>query len=272
MQNSLIKYIDLYYTFIKNCLMREMEYRGNYILMVFTTAFLNIYFLVYYLVLVNRTGNNFLGWNKYELLFFMATEVICHSMFMAFCFYNVFSLPEQVRTGNFDFILLKPISARFLLSTRNFNFSTFTQILLGIGIAIYSLFHLDVKIDALKIIIYIAFILNSVFIMYLIGFTLMTLSFFFTKVSSSGSILPYRGFFALYWFARRPEEIYTNTMIRALTYGIPLLVLINLPSKWIVKSVDLNTIIWSIVVTPVFFIISQLLWRYGIKHYSSASS
>lgn len=266
------KYLDLYCTFIKNCLIREMQFRGNYLLMVITTAFLNLYFLVYYLVLIERVGNNFLGWDKYQLLFFLSTEIICHSLFMAFCFYNVFSLPEQIRTGNLDFLLLKPVSTRFLLSTRYFNFATFTQTLLGLGLGIYSLIHLEVTITTGKILFYLLFILNSVFLMYLIAFTIMILAFFFIKVSASGSILPYRGFFALYWFARRPEEIYTNLIIMILTYGIPLLLIINLPAKWVVKSVNGWLIVWSLVLTPVLFGITQWIWKIGLKRYESASS
>lgn len=272
MKFTVFKYISLYFSFFKNCLMREMEFRGNYILMVVASIFLNLYFLIYYMILVNRLGNNFLGWGRYEMLFFVATEVICHATFMSLCFYNVFSLPDQVRTGNFDFILIKPINARFMISTRNINFAAFTQALLGVGLAIYSLMQLNVKITLLKVTVYVAFIINSIFLMYLIGFCLMVLAFFFTKVSASGSILPYRGFFALYWFARRPEEIYSNVVVMFLTYCIPLTLIINLPAKWMVKAVSVNTLLWSLVVTPVFFALSHWFWKVGLKRYQSASS
>ncbi len=269
---TLLKYLDLYISFIKNCLVREMQFRGNYLLMVITTAFLNVYFLIYYMVLIERVGNNFLGWNQYQLLFFLSTEVICHSLFMAFCFYNVFSLPEQIRTGSLDFLLLKPVSTRFLLSTRYFNFATFTQSLLGLCLGIYAFSHLDIKITFGKVILYVLLIINSVFIMYLISFLIMILAFFFVKISASGSILPYRGFFSLYWFARRPEEIYTNLMIMVMTYAIPLLLIINLPAKWMVKSVDGSLVLYTFVFSSLFFAFTQWLWRIGLKRYQSASS
>lgn len=268
----ILKYLYLYYSFIKNCLMREMQFHKNFLLTVLTTTFLNAYFLVYYLILIQRMGNNFLGWHRFQMLFFMATEVICHSLFMAFGFYNVFSLPEQIRTGSFDYTLLKPMSPRFILSTRYFNFATFTQVFVGIGLAIYSLVNLEFIFDFWKIFLYIIFILNSVFIMYLIGFTIMVFSFFFVKISASGSVLPYRGFFALYWFARRPEEIYSKTFLLLLTYVLPLLLIVNVPAKWMVRSLDGSLIIWTIFFTPLFFVFTSFLWKIGLKNYQSASS
>lgn len=272
MIKSIKKYATIYYMFIRSCLIKEMERRGNFVLMSITTSFLNLYFIFYYLVLAARLDNNFLGWNKYELLFFLGTEILCHSTFMATCFYNVFTLPDHVRTGSFDFLLIKPINTRFLLSTRNFNLSTFSQVFLGIGLTTYSYLKLGFNFSLFKLLVYIVLILNSVFIMYLIAFVLMSLSFYFTKISSYGSVLPYRGFFAIYWFARRPANIFSPGIIQILTYFIPVLLIVNLPCKWMIRVTSTQTIIWSFVFSPIFFLLSQILWKKGLKKYESASS
>ena len=272
MIKSIKKYLTIYYMFVRSCLMKEMERRGNFLLMSVTTTFLNLYFLFYYLVLADRMSNNFLGWSKNELLFFLGTEILCHSTFMATCFYNVFTLPDHVRTGSFDFLLIKPVNTRFLLSTRNFNFSTFSQILFGIALTTYSYIKLGFKFSLAKLLLFIILILNSVMIMYLIGFTLMCLAFYFTKISSYGSVLPYRGFFAIYWFARRPENIFSSHVIQLLTYVCPVLLIVNLPCKWMIRSTSPITIIWAFVFSILFFALSHMLWKKGLQKYESASS
>lgn len=249
-----------------------MQYRGNFLLMSFTTMFLNIYFLAFYLILAKLTNNNFLGWNKDELIFFLGTEIICHSLFMSFCFFNVFTLPEKIRTGDFDFILVKPMSSRFLLSTSQFDISMFTQTVLGIGLCIYAFIKLQIKLSIGRLALYILFIINGVILMYLISFTLMSAAFFFGRISSSGTSFPYRCFFSLYWFARRPENIFSTSTIHILTYMCPVLLIVNLPTKIMIKTVDYVTIIYALILTPICFALTHLLWKKGLKRYESASS
>lgn len=266
------KYLTVFLFFIRNSYIREMQYRANFFLMSFTTMFLNIYFLIFYLVLAMLTNNNFLGWNCDELLFFLGTEIICHSLFMSFCFFNVFTLPEKIKTGDFDFILLQPINTRFMLSTNQFDTSMFVQSFLGVGLCIYSLIKLEMKVSLIKFLLYVLFVINGVILMYLCAFMLMTLSFFFGRVFSTGTNFPYRGFFSLYWFARRPENIYTATTIKFLTYVCPLLLIINLPVKIMIKSVDKTTIIFALLFTILLFKASQIIWKKGLRRYESAGS
>ena len=93
MIKSIKKYLTIYYMFVRSCLMKEMERRGNFLLMSVTTTFLNLYFLFYYLVLADRMSNNFLGWSKNELLSLGQRYcVIRHLWRPAFTMYSLFRI------------------------------------------------------------------------------------------------------------------------------------------------------------------------------------
>lgn len=266
------KYIGLYLLFLRTSFIREMNYRFNFILMAVTTIFLNVYFIAFYLVLAQLSNDNFLGWNKYQLLFFLGTEIICHSLFMSFCFYNVFSLPEEINTGNFDFLLLQPVNTRFNLSTSHIDISMFTQTILGVGLCVFSACNLKLTVTLAEIAVYIVLIINSIFLMYLISFGLMSISFFFGKIFTSGSSFPYRGFFSLYWFARRPQSIYPKIFNNILTYVIPLMLIINLPVNTILNDINYHLTLYAFLTTFVVYKITTKIWRKGLLRYESAGS
>lgn len=137
------RYVKLYFCFLRNCLVREMEFRANFIIgmigNLIQLAFTLIFFgVVYYNV------KTIAGWNVFETMFLLATNHLINSLYSALLGGNVTAISSHVETGSLDFILTKPVNHQFLVSTRHIDMGGFTNALLSFPIFWYSLNHLNV--------------------------------------------------------------------------------------------------------------------------------
>ena len=131
--------------FLRNSLVREMTFRGNFVITVLTRAFwfaaqLTLFDIIY------RSVSTINDWTRSEYFAFMATGMLMNAVIEAFFMPNCANFSELIRTGNLDFALLKPIDTQFLISFEKIDFAMLNQILLAGSLLVYSLHRLDLSI------------------------------------------------------------------------------------------------------------------------------
>src|SRR5215210_1114803 len=127
----------------RNSLIREMSFKANFILWMFVELLWFVGQIVFIEVLfmyVDRIGD----WSKWEVVLLVGTHQLIGQLFQAFFYVNVANLPELVRTGKLDFMLLLPVDPQFSVSTRQFGLDNVVNALVGVAIVIFSLFKLRV--------------------------------------------------------------------------------------------------------------------------------
>jgi len=101
-------------TFFRNSIVREMAFRGNFLIEVVTNAFwFGAQLIFFTLIFGNVKEMN--GWTRDQFFAFMATGMIINTLIEAFFMPNCANFSELIRTGNLDFALLKPIDTQFLI-------------------------------------------------------------------------------------------------------------------------------------------------------------
>ena len=85
--------------------------------------------------LVDRIGD----WTKWEVVLLVGTHQIIAQLFQAFFFVNVANIPELVRTGRLDSLLVLPIDSQFAVSTKQFGLDSVINALLGGVVVVVSL-------------------------------------------------------------------------------------------------------------------------------------
>src|SRR3954454_18078213 len=114
---TLRQYLHVYRAAVATSLAREMEYRGNFILMGLSNLAWMLLFLVLVLVLLSNV-QSIAGWSLDQMLVLTGIfQVINASTFLLFE-NNMNKLSEQLNKGELDYVLLKPLDAQFLVSTR----------------------------------------------------------------------------------------------------------------------------------------------------------
>lgn len=266
------RHLWLAYHCARNCLAREMAFRGNFLLRTVAALGWLALLIVFFSVLYGQT-DDIAGWSKHQILFLIGTHFLVTMLFNALFFENCMQLSEQVRTGGLDFILLKPVDAQFLLSVRKIDFGSLAQLPAGVVIIAYSLNMLGFHLTASAAALYLVLLVCGVLILYSIMFMLATTSFWLVRNDNM---------FDLWWyvnsFSRYPAEMYKDFlggMFRTLmTYVLPVLIVANVPAASVVRAAyqPSHLIFVMLASTGFFLALSRLLFRFALRNYQSASS
>ena len=137
-------YLRVFLTFARNSLVRDMTFRGNFIIDAISSLAWVIPNVILYLQVfrfTNSIGKN-TGWEQYQFYVFFATGLVMNAVVQTFFMTNIDELTDLIRTGGLDFILLKPIDTQFLVSLRRIEWSSLANLVAGLAILGYSLAHL----------------------------------------------------------------------------------------------------------------------------------
>src|SRR5204862_1226779 len=85
---------------------------------------------------------------KWDVVLLLGTHQMIAQLFQAFFFVNVSNIPELVRTGKLDSLLVLPIDSQFAVSTKQFGLDSVFNALLGAVVVIVSLVQLQVTPSA----------------------------------------------------------------------------------------------------------------------------
>src|SRR5207253_340992 len=174
------RYIEIYSIMLRNSLIREMSFKANFLLSMIVevlwfagqVAFFGIIFGQ-----VDRIGD----WTKWEVILLIGTHQMIAQLFQAFFFVNVSNIPELVRTGKLDSLLVLPIDSQFAVSTKQFGLDSVLNALLGGVVVIVALSQLHVTPGAGAILLYIIALGFGVAVHYSIMLTLAAVSFWIVR-------------------------------------------------------------------------------------------
>ena len=220
------RYLTILCRFWKNSLIRELSFRANFVINVSSELGWIVLVLIFLKIIFTNTAN-VSGWNEYQYLFLAGTHMIITSIFEALFFDNCWRFSELVRSGNLDFILLKPANTQFLVSVERINFSAFANLPVGIGVCIYAAHMQGDGVTLAQLGLFAWLIVAGIIILYALLFMFAMTSVWLIRQTGMEQL----------WFyttsvARYPAEIYRKflggVVWYALVFVLPVLLVVNL--------------------------------------------
>jgi ABC-2 type transport system permease protein len=261
------------WTFFRNSLVREMSFRGNFLIEIITNAFWFSAQLVFF-GLIFGSVRDVNGWTRNEFFAFMATGMIINALIEAFFMPNCANFSELIRTGNLDFALLKPIDTQFLVSFEKVDLGALFHLVLPLVLLGYALVQLGQPVSAVTIAMYLGLVLLGVAFFYSLMIVLASCAVWLGRNQGL-----YEFWFYITIFARYPRNIYagsaTGNVLRMLfSYVLPILLVVTVPAEVIVaKTLDPSWItLVSVAAAVVGLWASRQFFFYSLKSYRSASS
>src|SRR6266849_4192087 len=147
------RYIDIYSIMLRNSLIREMSFKANFVLWMLVEVLWFVGQIVFFSIIfgqVDRIGD----WTKWEVVLLVGTHQIIAQLFQAFFFMNVANIPELVRTGKLDSMLVLPIDSQFAVSTKQFGLDSVVNALLGAVVVLVSLSRLGTVPNVSSVLLY----------------------------------------------------------------------------------------------------------------------
>jgi ABC-2 type transport system permease protein len=262
------RYLQIYWIMLRNSLIREMSFKANFVLWIFVEFLWFVGQIVFIQVLflyVNKIGD----WSKWEVVLLVGTHQLIAQIFQAFFYVNVANLPELVRTGKLDFMLLLPVDSQFAVSTRQFGMDNVVNALVGVCIVVFSVVKLGVVPGVAQVLLYLAAIALGVAIHYSIMFFLATISFWIVR--AQGLIY---GYYNLFNIARYPDVVFKGVFKFVFSWVVPVIIVANVPARILMRSLDQPSLLLLELGAAAFFVTAatRMFWQAALKRYSSASS
>lgn len=268
------RYWQVFRTFARNSLVRDMTFRSNFIIETISSLSWMAMNLGFYVLIYQYTPEVGTGWGKYEFFVFLATSLFINSVVQAFFMPNAEEFSELIRTGGLDFALLKPIDTQFLVSLHKVDWSALANFVFAICLMAYALAKLGYLPGPIELLLYPVYVLCGIAILYSLMTTLAA-----TSVWLGRNQTLYDFWFYITNFSRYPLEIYRGALGDPLrivfTYLIPVLVVVNVPARLLVKSLTGSS--WPLAIYALFaaaasLVASRMLFQRALLSYRSASS
>jgi len=284
-------YARVFWTFFRNSLVREMTFRGNFIITVLTRAFwfaaqITLFEIIY------RNVVSINDWSREEYFAFMATGMLINAIVETFFMPNCANFSELIRKGDLDFVLLKPIDTQFVVSFEKVNLAMLNQVLLAGALLAYSLVSLQEQgklengIGAVDVLMYLLLIAVGVTFFYALMIALASTSIWFGRNQGL-----YDFWFYITVFARYPRSIYGSgpggrtpadvsewaagdVLQFSFTYILPILVVVTVPARVLLNKVlepGWLTVV-GVLATLAALAASRVIFTWSLRSYRSASS
>ena len=262
------RYIDIYSIMLRNSLIREMSFKANFLLWMIVEILWFCGQILFFSIIfgqVNRIGD----WSKWEVVLLVGTHQIIAQLFQAFFFVNVANVPELVRTGKLDSLLVLPLDSQFAVSTKQFGLDSVINALIGAAVVLLALTRLQITPSVGAVLLYLIALGFGVAVHYSIMLSLAAVSFWIIRAQG----LVY-GYFNFLNIARYPDVIFPKLFRFVFGWIIPVVIVANIPARLLIKSLGQPgwLMFHLIVAGTIAAMISRVFWRFALRHYSSASS
>ncbi|MBA2241514.1 MAG: ABC-2 family transporter protein [Chthoniobacterales bacterium] len=262
------RYIEIYTIMLRNSLIREMSFKANFILWMLVEVLWfcgQIFFFGIIFGQVDQIGD----WSKWEVVLLVGTHQTIAQLFQAFFFMNISNIPELVRTGKLDSLLLLPVDSQFAVSTKQFGLDSILNALLGLVVVVVSLVQLQIVPNIGFVLLYLCALAFGVAIHYSIMLTLAAVSFWIVRAQG----LVY-GYFNFLQIARYPDVIFPRAFRFVFGWIVPVIIVANIPARLLIKPLGEPLWLMAHLVAAALgaVVLSRIFWHFALRRYSSASS
>ena len=258
--------LRLFGLFFRVGALNELQYRANFAVQVFqSTIALATGLAVIGLVFSQTTSLN--DWTQPELLTVMGVHILMGGVIRTAIQPNMERLMTDVREGTLDFILTKPEDSQVLVSIREIKIWQAVDIVIGLVVLAVGVGQLDATIGIGQAVGFVVALLLGASMIYCFWLILTTGAFWIVRMDEIHEL-----FDGLYQSGRWPVTIYPSWLRVSLTFLVPIAFAVTVPAEALTSRLTPATLALAAGFALVLFVATRWIWRFGLQHYSGASS
>lgn len=260
------KYIFIYRRLLIANWHALIAYRSDFFTSMLSSLMFSAYHLITVLLLTYQIPSAY-GWSKNELLLLASTYSVFIGFYHTFISRNMGQLADEIYYGRLDYVLLKPIDSQVATTLWHINYVSLVRVIFGIIASWYfvSLMHISVTLGTLSM--YLFAIAIGIFILYSFWLPFISLMIFNPRLSNIVTLL-----YNSANIARYPQEMYARLPIYVFAPLIPLAIIMTSPTKILIQKFSFFLGLELFLVCLILGFVSRYIWRFSLRHYSSASS
>jgi ABC-2 type transport system permease protein len=263
------KYVEIYKGFFKASLVADLEFRFNFFLLMCAEFVWYASQLVIYQVLYRHT-KLIGGWAQDQMLVFMFLALFVDSIYMILWDSNFSKFNEDVRKGQLDLLLTKPVNSMFMTSSQKISISHLPCFFITFSGLIWALNQLP-DFSWIKIFWLLIMIPSGLTVIFCGRFALNATALLFTRAD----FLQYV-WYSLFRLGLRPDGIYSNLMSgvfrKILIFVLPFAMIASVPTRFLLEPFNPGLLVWALIMPAILIALTNKYWQYCLKNYTSASS
>ena len=257
-------YLDVYKEFISTNFSVSLSFRTSFTLLVLMDIFFYLSTLLTIEFIFQHISS--LGpWNKEQLMFFISFMLVIDNLHMVILSESFWVLSHQIKTGDIDFILLKPIHSIFAIFFRYPRPSSILNTFLTLGVLFF--YGSKLSLDVMSWILLPFLALMSFSLLAILEIIIST-SMFWMQEGLGINFLRMQ----MQQLSRWPDYIYSKMARKALLISFPILLVGSAPVHFLLDHSEWEYLIGVLLANVIFFIVMVTLWKMALIRYESASS
>jgi ABC-2 type transport system permease protein len=260
------RYARLLVVGLRTSLIHAMQYRLDFLV----EGLMSVYWLGWNLLpllILYDDRAAVAGWDYPSALVVIAWFVILRGILEGAINPSLVDVVERLRTGSFDYTLLKPADAQFLVSTARFVPWRIVDLCGGIGLMVWAFVLLGHPPAPIDVAAGVGMLIAAVMAMYALWIMIVCAAFWVVRLDNLAFLLG-----AVFDAARWPVHVFRGAWRVIFTFVIPLALMTTYPAMAVLGTLDGRTALACLAGALLLLVLSRLAWRTAIRSYTSASS
>jgi ABC-2 type transport system permease protein len=260
------RYSRLFWVQARASIVTAMQYRVDFVI----EGGMSIYWLLWNLVpllILYSQRDTVAGWDLGSALVVIAWFTVLRGVLEGAINPSLVAVVDRVRTGEFDFVLLKPADTQFLVSTARFAPWKLVDIAGGMALVVIAFVRLGRAPAIADMAMAAVLLVAAAMVLYSLWILVISASFYVIRIDNLAYL-----FTAVFDAARWPVQVFRGVWRFLFTFVVPLALMTTYPAMAILGTLELEVALLSLGGALVFAALARALWRRAIGSYTSASS
>jgi viologen exporter family transport system permease protein len=260
------KYLRLLSIQLRISVASGIAYRANFIIEgVLSAIWLGLTLLPLIVVYRDRTEVN--GWDLPSALIVMAYFTALRALLEGVVSPSLVDLVERIRSGSFDYVLLKPVDAQVVVSASRYEPWKLFDLAGAILLVVYAFVRRGSPPSPEHLALGIALFVAGAVAMYSLWIVCAAAAFWVGRLDNLMYLLG-----AIFDTARWPVYVFPGVWRIVFTFVIPVAVMTTFPAMALLGTLGLERALATLGGALAMLVIGRLVWRSAIRNYTSASS
>jgi ABC-2 type transport system permease protein len=258
------RYASLLRTQVRASLIHGLQYRVDFVLDGLTGAFWTTSAILP-LVVVFRSRATIAGWSFGEALMVTGWFTFLEGVLEGAVNPSLTEVVEHIRKGTFDFVLLKPADAQFLVSTARLQPWRGTNVLAAGAIFAWGFRLLGRGPTPGAVAAATVAMMAAVAVLYSLKMLAVSAAFYVVRVDNLAHL-----FDAVFDAARWPSSIFRGVVRALFTFVIPLALMTTCPAQALLGTLPMRTLLFTVAGAAASLAVSRAVWTAAVARYTSA--
>jgi ABC-2 type transport system permease protein len=206
------------------------------------------------------------GWGIGELIALLGVFRLVNTGMISIIWPATEKFNTSIRDGSFDYTLLLPEGSLFLTSFSRIQIWRLWDVVLSVALIVVGISTSAGNLP-IQPFSFLLLAVSGAVVIYSLWIVMISLTFWFTKFDNNVTILQ-----ALMDAGRYPVMVYPPWLRIIITFIIPIAVATTVPLQGLRGDLPPLTVALFIAIGAASYLIASVVWRAGLRRYSSASS